>query len=598
MIMKKITNIILSIVVTMSLSCQKEMGQIQIEEPERPFVNQIIDGIPSEITAYIANDESVTKTAYSPQGEFTWVNSDAVRLITTTDLDNYSTLDYSTYSISSLENGGKMAHFTGGGNNSDLPGYPTDGDWKSTGIAIYPTGLAQSNLNSDYGSPFVKLQQSVQGTLDEIILTGVAQEGLSTFKFSTATSVLKLTINDIPANAKQIRLYTSNKDSYPINGDFMLRKGDDNIVTIHSTDYKKYYNDSYHSANDYIYVSLSGESSKTIYLNLPVGEYPAGTLSVMLCDVNGGQIMKRTINQNLSLNRNECLEIPSLSFTYSVAFTSDNGGSVTNPRISWTIYCKRIRFCVSKNPDISIGEFNNGYTFAFGGENETKSGSYSDSYNLSGFAANRPSTSGKYYMHFILQSDRGNLPTSLDAPNVVKYGTIPFYYSNGDVENTYVGEYGCSFNDGGASRTDNPNEGIICHPGTGAGYEGKMTLAASDDLTKGNIMLTKLYKQSPDSGHQLYGYLDADNNKIVFPYAGDTNQNYFFVSWNGNYFHIASCKTVTFANAALSTTATGNLEFSINNGELTHSDYLMMKYTSDYSSWDAFVYGKGLVFTK
>ena len=117
-----------------------------------------------------------------------------------------------------------------------------------------------------------------------------------------------------------------------------------------------------------------------------------------------------------------------------------------------------------------------------------------------------------------------------------------------------------------------------------------MTLAESDDVTKGNLMISELYGKS-GANKKLYGVLTAsDATSMTFAYNGDGSDQYFFYQ-NGNYFHIAQS---TIQNDA---TASGDIEFSIASGpELTCENHLMMKYTSNYSSWNEFISGVGLVF--
>lgn len=597
MIMKKIHLTLFSVFILSAImtGCTRE---INVDDPIQPETGIIFEGVPEMITASFID----TKTSYDTDGKFSWLNSDKVRLFVTTNMSTYSPLGYYPYDVDHLENDNKMAYFIGS-KGTDLPAF-TDGTYTSIGIAVYPESVTPPNLKvHDYNLPYIKMPQARTGNLNETVLTGVAKEGLSTFKFSTAMGIIKITVNNIPEKATQLRLYTTNKDTYPIDGDFMLQKDGAGFVTIHNTDYKKYNSETQHSAHDYIYVALSGETSSTVYLNLPVAEYPKGTLYLQVCDSEGRLIMRRTINKDLDIARNDWVELPALTICNEMVV----GGNVTTPRCRWNFDGKQARAVVNQNPSINSADFSSaGLLFTNNANSRcTYIGSgYPEGYSIKACNPNPLSSgSGLYYMHYVILSNT-TAPASISAENVICSGTVPFYYSNGDVEASYVGEYDFSEMSGYShiqAKEDNPAIGRLCHPGTGSGYDTKMTLAATDDLTKGNIMLTKLYNQSPGSGHQLYGYYDATNSKIVFPYPGDDMDKCFFVSWNSNYFYIASCKTVTFSGTALSSTATNALEFTVSDGSLTHSDYLMMKYTNSafsFTTFDAFVYGKGLVFQK
>lgn len=584
------------------VSCQKEKEIVPNEEEIEvtpPAIDD--DAIPTVITGTILDD--ATKTAYAEDGKFTWVSSDQVRLLTCESLETYSRIGFYTYRIKEggLTNDNKSAVFTSLGTAGDLIDF-VDGTWKSTGIAMYPTS-ALDRFNTPeahaYGTPWFTLARgNVSGAKSDILLTGVKVDAINNFKFSTAMAVLKITLRNIPANAAAIKLCTSDKTNYPVDGDFALSRNGDLVDMTFLPDWVS-------SFNGYQKVDISAEgeiSEKTLYFNIPAAEYPADKLSLLVEDANGGMIMKRIIGAKMNIERNECLELPALT----IASDCEIGGDVRTPRVVWSIDSKQLRFAVNKNSSLSLSEFPDGYRFT--NNNETRYASSTSGfpvgYSISALTPNPLSSgSGAYYLHYVILSDTTK-PTDVTDANVVKYGTIPFYYSSGDVESTYAGEYDFSGMSGYThiqAREDNPDNGRLCHPGTESGYNTKMTLAATDDFTRGNIMLTKLYNQSPSSGHQLYGYLDAANSKIIIPYPGDEKDNCFFVSWNSNYFYIASCETVTFSDSVLSSTATNNLEFIISDGTLTHSDYLMMKYTNtsySFTTFDAFVYGKGLVFEK
>ena len=583
---------ILAICLAVTISCQK-----QLDKPEEANATSESVGkdscVPDTITGTIFNVDN--KTAYDDEGKFSWEESDQVRLLVySKGSTNYSPQGWSTYTVSSRSDENKTAVFKN--NNNNIVDFSSD-DYTSTNIAVYPASIARpkdgGTENHGYGAPFITVPQKVNGTTNEIILTGTPLGDNSNFRFRTAMSVLRITVNNIPANAAQLRLATD-KDTNPIDGDFKLLDNGSGIVELTKDRYSKYeYSGNYyHSAHDYIYVDLSGVTSaidsRDFYFNLPTGEYPANTLSIQIADANGTIYFKKTISKAITMERGECLAMPALTVKTSITVT----GTVTEPRMTMNYDGRTARFNINQSSTNVPSDYKNGNMWS----NNSMPATYSNGANIKSFGC---SNSGLYYLHYMICSDNTNKPSSLTDANVISYGSIPFYFLSSADQTSFVGELTTAFTDGGASRVVNPAAGTICHPGTSAGYEGKMTLAASDDVTKGNIMLTKLYKQTPDTGHQLYGILDTNNNTLVFPYAGDTNQDYFFVAWNGNAFHVASCSTVTFNGDRLSSTANGDLLFTISEGKLTHSDYLMMKYApSTYAYWDAFVYGKGLVFSK
>ena len=544
---------------------------------------------PETISGTISPD---TKTAYDADGTFSWSDSDRVRLLVSESLDTYTKIGVYTYKIldGNLSGDKKTAVFTNTSSGEELAAFK-DGDWKSTGIAVYPASALErfaSPESHSYGSPWFTHARngSVSGEASDIILFGVADDLGTNFKFSTAMAVLKITLRNIPANAAKVKLSTSDKTNYPLSGDFAL--------SIVEGKVEMSFLDSWVSSfADYQAVDISSDGAideRDFYFNIPAASYPANTLSLTIEDANGGQILKRKIAAKLNIARNECLSVPALSYSHSVGF---EGGSVTEPRIAWTIDSKRVRFCVSTSETIDISSFMSGYTF----QNQKESGSYSDGYKILSYGDQKPTTSGKYYMHYIIQSDANGLPTSLTDANVIAYGTIPFYFSSGDVAD-YVGEYTFTSTNGGTTVVENPASGTLQHPGTGSNYSANMIIAATDDYTKGNLMLTTMYGKACASGKQLYGYLDASTGIVVFPYSGD---DHYFHYANGNYFQLASSASISFSSGDyISSEMNGDLVFTGSSSSLVHGDYLVMDYTGSYpvTSWRAFIYGKGLTFTK
>ena len=568
--MKKSIYIIAAMAMALyTVSCMKENA---VEEKnDEPSV--VVPGLPGTITAHISDG---TKTAYDSDGKFSWVNSDQIRLLVCEDLTTYSRQGIYTYYIKTLSSDNKTAVFTSTSSAGDLTAF-VDGTWKSTGIAIYPTSALkrfETPESHSYGTPWFTLaREDVSGLASDILLTGQALDDNSNFKFSTAMAVLKVTVNNIPASTAKLKLCTSDKSNYPIDGDFALAKGTDGIVTT------SFLSTWVSSFKGYQAVDLSSEgdiASRDFYFNIPANTYPAGTLSIRLEDADGGKIMVRKINKELTLERNDCLAIPELAYSHTIAFKANCLAS--EPYITWKIDSHRVRFCVSQNENISLSEFDSGYTFA----NDLNTGASSGEYALSSFTNQRPSATGKYYMHYILQSDRGGLPTALDAANVVAYGTIPFYFLGSDAS-SFAKQYTFTTTDSGDSQN-------FWHPGTGSNYTKTMTLAASNDVTKGNLMMSELYGKTA-ANKPLYGILtSAGATSITFAYNGDGENDYFFQQ--GNYFHVAQ------SSNGWASYSTSDVVFNISAGPvLTSEAYLMMKYTGSYpANWGQYVYGYQLVF--
>ncbi len=570
--MKKVLYSLLAISMA-ALSCTKESDINNNDNNQNEVVPGVVsEAIPATITGVLSEK---TKTAYTDNGDFTWVDSDQVRLIVTKDLNTYSPQGYYTYTIKSLSSDNKTATFTSTGDAGDLTDFDNSGDYKSTGYAVYPISVLDRFSTPEghsYGAPWFTLAKgSVSGAMSDIILIGVNDASISNFKFYTAMSVLKVTLKNIPANAAAIKLCTSDKTNYPIDGDFAISTGSDGkpaltFLTTYASSFKGYQK---------VDVSEEGEiSESSYYFNIPAATYPANTLSIVVEDANGGQILKRTINAAITLERNDCLSMPSISYSYSISIT----GNANAPRLAWTIDCKRIRFHVSQDSTNDINNYESGYTFA----NDNSTGSYSSTYDMSKFANNKPTDTGQYYLHYLLQSDRGDKPTSMSDANVVGYGTIPFYFLGSDAS-SFAKQYTFTSTDSGDSQN-------FWHPGTGSNYTKTMTLSASNDVTKGNLMMSELYGKTA-ANKPLYGILtSAGATSITFAYNGDGENDYFFQQ--GNYFHVAQ------SSNGWASYSTSDVVFSIASGPvLTSQAYLMMKFTASYpANWGQFVYGYQLEF--
>lgn len=552
--------------------------------------------VPSELVATL-NPEAMTRTAYDATGKFAWLETDKVSLLLSDNLSTYSKLGSQLYEVKSLENENRTAVFKAVGSDDELNAY-SNGTWNSADMAIYPSSLAVNDDNNNYGVPYIELPQVISGIASEIVLTGVPTYNNSNYKFSTAMSVISFTLENIPASAAQLRLYTV-KETYPIDGYFSLIKGGDGKIAIGASN-------KLGNAHDYIYVDLSSEGaidSRSFYFNIPIANYPAGTLYLLLCDANGGQIMKRTVNVALNLARNEALVVPSLAYSSTVAFS---GGSDLDPQVAWTIDCKQIRFCVSTSETNNLAAYN--VSDVRTGTNTT--GSFSGTQALTALATG-PSVSGKYYLHYILQSDNGGVPATLDAANVVSYGTLPFFFSSEDYD--WAGKYVFTWIDcHNEGKSSNPSDRKLCSPGFQStdSFEASMTLDATDDFTKGTVRLVNLYGK--DATNPLYGYYDGTNNKLVFPEVQDEDK-YFFTKYyklKDSYFYVSGCTNVTYQYPSynLSSDISGDVEFTIGTTtvnkqsirSLTNSKYLMMKYTTTFpvTEWTPYMYGKGFVMHK
>ncbi|MBP5689669.1 MAG: hypothetical protein J6W74_02015 [Bacteroidales bacterium] len=414
--MKKIYTIAFAFTAALfTFSCNNE-----INEPDSPETGD--EGM-VKICITGKLDKEVSKTAYDSDGKMTWVDGDRCALIVYHN-SNYSDQNRYTYTLEAsygdITEEGRQASFFG-----MVPQHQDNSDWLSAGYAVYPVAVSQVNGNNYYNAPFIKMPSSVSGLASSIILVGTPDSDtpadVTNFNFKTAMSVLKVNIANIPAEAEHIRLTSNNKDTYPVDGDFTLVKSE-GVVTIGIGNYQDTW------GNGYQDIDISGEgaiASQDYYFNIPVGTYPANTLSIEVRGANKQVLMKRTIAKDITFNRNECITIPSLLYhrVYVNGSLSAPGLYTVKPSTANTI---RVHISNQKltaaNYLADKGNWVNGNRFG-GDQNGWNLANLKKSDNTTPFL----SAAGTYYLQYIISSD-GSQPTSLSDATVMAYGSVPFMY--------------------------------------------------------------------------------------------------------------------------------------------------------------------------
>ena len=398
------------------VSCNKEI----VTEPEPAQDGEMVR---FSITGKL--DKELTKTAYDDEGKMTWCDGDQIRLVVHKG-DDFVNQNYNTYTLSAaygdITNEGRTATFYSNSGEAMTEVHQTSTDWLSSGFAVYPYHVVPSNAGNYYKAPFIKIPSSTSsepklGLASSIILVGTPNEDVSNFNFKTAMAVLKVNITDIPADATAIRLSTNNA-SYPVDGDFTLVKSGD-VVTVDLDNYQGW-------GNGYQSVDISSEGaidSRDFFFNIPVGTYPANTLSFEVIGANNQVLMKRSIAKSLTLERNDCLAIPSLLF-HRVWIN----GSLSHPNI-YTVKpstANTIRVNISTQK-LSAGNYvkadwKEGNKFGNATTSNVDLNLLKDNSGNSFFSG-----AGTYYLQYIVSSD-GSIPTSLSDASVMAYGSVPFFY--------------------------------------------------------------------------------------------------------------------------------------------------------------------------
>lgn len=281
--------------------------------------------------------------------------------------------------------------------------------------------VPENNGGNYYALPYIKMPNTVSGLASSIILVGTPNSDIpaevTNFNFKTAMAVMKVNITNIPAEATAIRL-TTNNDAYPVDGDFVLEKSA-GLVTIGIDKYQGW-------GNGYQSVDISGEDaidSRDFFFNIPVGTYPANTLSFEVIGANNQVLMKRTIGKDMTFVRNECITIPSL--LYHRVWVN---GSLSHPAL-YTVKpsgANTIRVSISSEKLTASNYVNTYWKVGNRFGNDTTSG-----YDLTTLTDNSSnsyfSSAGTYYLQYIVSSD-GSIPTSLSDASVMAYGSVPFMY--------------------------------------------------------------------------------------------------------------------------------------------------------------------------
>jgi len=300
-------------------SCNKEQ---EIETIEEGNIEETFsyENLPANIPATISATLADTKNTYDEDGKYSWEVGDQVCLYYVNNLETPTSQGWLAYEIlnsSYLTNNDRMATFTlKEGQDSKVSALAT---YACTDIAVYGNGASKTvarpytyNVEacSDFGAPFITLQQSLTGDDSEIILLGSKEDDV--FLFQTAAAVLKVTVTGIPEQATELRLCTTDQETFPLDGDFILHL--DGTLEIAHDDYRKYYGGAYNSSHTYVSVNVSAISGNhDFYFNIPTGAYAANTLSIVLLDASGNVLTEKSIKKTLTYNRNDLVKSPSIA---------------------------------------------------------------------------------------------------------------------------------------------------------------------------------------------------------------------------------------------------------------------------------------------
>lgn len=300
-------------------SCTREIEKIEPETIEYPNVAEVNDlptNIPSTLIANLAaEDDADTKTAYV-DSKSKWVLGDRVCLLYVDDLDTPTRQGWIAYSVTGLENNGRMATFTIVSGQDDK--ITALSSYHSTGVAIYPSNAARpytSNteaIDGDFSNkPFITIQSTQTGNYADVVMLGktaVVDGSTLTVDFKTAMSILKVSVSDIPAEAMKFQLYSSDADVYPT-GDFLIDINADAPLELTKDSYHTW-GGGYHSGSQAITINRTSEwddGEQTFYFNVPTGAYEESSLTLKLLDGSNNPLMEKPIKSAFTFVRNKMI---------------------------------------------------------------------------------------------------------------------------------------------------------------------------------------------------------------------------------------------------------------------------------------------------
>ena len=281
---------------------------------EDPFVQKEEKGTSEPgvtITAYIDNGD--TKTSYDEETTFSWTKDDyiAVQLYGIKEGDsNYHKYDQYQFKANTSA---ASSTFTANGSLSTSV-------WAVNDYAFYPKGDAYGTKTELYyepgkGSQTVWLYQEItpiaSNPMGAIPLIGRKQTaGVVTsnaeFSFKTAVGILKLTVTNIPATARKIKIKSGNGEKlsgyFTFDEDCEIKMENQCSPTYSSYDYKTI-----------LFTPEFEGETRSFYFPIPTGTLASG-FTVDILPASGDTPLKSiSTSKSVTIRRNELLILPEFS---------------------------------------------------------------------------------------------------------------------------------------------------------------------------------------------------------------------------------------------------------------------------------------------
>ena len=350
----------------------------------------------------------------------------------------------------------------------------TDLSYLKTGTAVASQAEADAAAKATvrlYGT----ITEDAANPMRHIPLIGIRKGETTDFSFKAATGVLKLTLKSLPATATQICL---DAIGYALNGYFVF---DTNGEIKES--YKK---EGY--GQKYMNITTSGDNERAFYFPIPTGTIPAGKLTVSVSD--GSNTLYSVKNtEDIALVRGQITEMPVISIpSVTVKFSSNHQATIyfsgDVKKVSWTtaqnsVYTTRGNqgnYVTTSGTVINLGE------------------GYPDS--------------GIRYFGYSAYNNSDATKDSEASYVVETHSAIPYY--NPGLSSSVIGSYSWKQPGDGKGSTVNTHGSEF---GATLASSPSITFAASDNISKGNIVITNFCGKTT---RKVYGFYKDSANDLIF----------------------------------------------------------------------------------
>lgn len=315
-IMKKLLYSALALAGIFAVACNKE-----VEAPVAPEQKEVKTSTYT-IQATIGDE---TRTAYENFQKFSWKADDKISVFT------YSETEETT----------RIASFTAAedGVTTTFSGEVEDG-YLPVSLATYP-----DNAGFIQGEPGIYLPSAIfmdgdsekyytadsDNPLANLALVGTLNEDGTTYAFKTAMGAVKVSLSNLPAEARFLRIYAPEKISgyFHIDENYLLTNESavPGTYTYTNTDGEEV-TTNYSNRNLWYHFTPASDGTVTLYIPLPVGKLSAGT-TFFIENEDEEVLYQRNTAKDIVIERNKITELTTLS-TQSVWKSLGTGKFIDN----------------------------------------------------------------------------------------------------------------------------------------------------------------------------------------------------------------------------------------------------------------------------